>query len=426
MAGDVLIGRYELGERIGSGGMSTVVRAFDARLERYVAVKLLAEHLADDTQFVQRFQREAKSAARLVHPNIVQVFDYGFDPDKGRYYIVMEYVQGRSGAQLLTEHGRLSVEGTLHLADGACKALAHAHRHGVIHRDVKPGNIMLADDGQVKLADFGIAWAGDALQVTQHGAVLGTVSYLAPEQASGDKATPQADIYGLGVVIFQLMTGRLPFTGISLSDLVLAQRDQRPPRLDRLVSGVPSHVATAVEAALSYDPADRPTSASQLREMLHGIDQTAATRIGGAEDATQITRLGDGGAPTGATRVVSRRAALTGGIAAPAAGVPTGVQRLQPRAAAPVEQPWPGVDAGYDDAPAAPGRGRSGKSAKAAAPKRSAGSRFAKVLVVGAVMAGAGGACGYYISDQLSGLDVTSGSKNLPTVVDDLKSALGQ
>jgi serine/threonine-protein kinase len=426
MAGDVLIGRYELGDRIGSGGMSTVVRAFDARLERYVAVKLLAEHLADDTQFVQRFQREAKSAARLVHPNIVQVFDYGFDPDKGRYYIVMEYVQGRSGAQLLTEHGRLSVEGTLHLADGACKALAHAHRHGVIHRDVKPGNIMLADDGQVKLADFGIAWAGDALQVTQHGAVLGTVSYLAPEQASGGKATPQADIYGLGVVIFQLMTGRLPFTGISLSDLVLAQRDQRPPRLDRLVSGVPSHVATAVEAALSYDPADRPASASQLREMLHGIDQTAATRIGGGEDATQITRLGDGGEPTGATRV-SRRAALTGGMAAAPTGAATGVQRLQPRAAAPAEQPWPADGGAYDDGyGAAPASSRGGRPAKAAAPRGSTGGRIAKVLIVGAVMAGAGGAAGYYVSDQLSGLDVTDGGKNLPTVVQDLKSALGQ
>ncbi len=230
MSGDVLIGRYELGERIGSGGMARVVRAFDRRLERTVAVKLLAEHLADDPQFVQRFQREAKSAARLVHPNIVQVFDYGFDPDKGRYYIVMEYVQGRSGAQLLQEHGRLSVDTTLHLADGACRALTNAHRHGVIHRDVKPGNLMLADDGQVKLTDFGIAWAGDSLSVTAHGAVLGTVAYLAPEQASGDKASPLADVYGLGVVIFQLMTGRLPFAGQTLSELVLAQRDHRPPR----------------------------------------------------------------------------------------------------------------------------------------------------------------------------------------------------
>ncbi|MDO9354178.1 MAG: serine/threonine-protein kinase [Solirubrobacteraceae bacterium] len=431
MAGDVLIGRYELGDRIGSGGMSTVVRAFDARLERYVAVKVLAEHLADDTQFVQRFQREAKSAARLVHPNIVQVFDYGFDPDKGRYYIVMEYVQGRSGAQLLTEHGRLSVDGTLHLADGACRGLAHAHRHGVIHRDVKPGNLMLADDGQVKLADFGIAWAGDALQVTQHGAVLGTVSYLAPEQASGDKASPQADIYGLGVVTFQLMTGRLPFTGVSLSDLVLAQRDSRPPRLDRLVSGVPPHVADAVERALSYDPAERPGSATELRELLAGMDATAATRLGAVEDATQVTRLGDG-EPTGVTRV-SRRAALTGGMAAPtSAGQPTGVQRLQPRAAP--EPAWPddgyddGHDDGYGDGRGAPARSSRGRQKAVSQPRQkgSAGSRIAKVLVVGAVMASLGGAFGVYLSDQLSSFDVTGGGGSLSSVVDDLRSALGQ
>ncbi len=428
MAGDVLIGRYELGERIGSGGMSTVVRAFDSRLERYVAVKLLAEHLADDTQFVQRFQREAKSAARLVHPNIVQVFDYGFDPDKGRYYIVMELVQGRSGAQLLTEHGRLSVEGTLHLADGACRALAHAHRHGVIHRDVKPGNIMLADDGQVKLADFGIAWAGDALQVTQHGAVLGTASYLAPEQASGQKATPQADIYGLGVVIFQLMTGRLPFTGVSLADMVLAQREQRPPRLDRLVSGVPAHVADAVELALSYDPARRPASAMQLRDMLAGVEHTAATRVGSDEDATQVTRLGSD-EPTGVTRV-SRRAALTGGLASPAtaAGSPTGVQRLQPRAAPVPEPAWAddGHDdrGGYDQPPAgrAPGRAQ-GRQPK---PKRSAGARFLTALVVGVVMASLGGAFGVYLSDQLSSFDVTGGGGDLSSLVGDLRSALGQ
>ena len=427
MAGDVLIGRYELGERIGSGGMSTVVRAFDARLERYVAVKLLAEHLADDQQFVQRFQREAKAAARLVHPNIVQVFDYGFDPDKGRYYIVMEYVPGRSGAQLLTEHGRLSVDGTLHLADGACRGLTHAHRGGVIHRDVKPGNILLADDGQVKLADFGIAWAGDALQVTQHGAVLGTVSYLAPEQASGDKATPQADIYGLGVVIFQLMTGRLPFTGISLSDLVLAQRDQRPPRLDRLVAGVPPHVAEAVDRALSFDPAHRPASAAALREMLAGGEPTSATRVGSDEDATQITRPGDA---TGATRV-TRRGALTGGAAAVPAGNPTGVQRLQPRKSAARAPAWP--DQGYDrdqagrsPEPARRGRGRGAATVAEPRRKGSFGATLLKMLIVGAVMAGLGVAFGLYLSDQLSSFDITGGDGDLPALVDGFRSALDQ
>ena len=425
MSSDVLIGRYEIGERIGSGGMSTVVRAFDSRLERNVAVKLLAEHLADDQQFVQRFQREAKSAARLVHPNIVQVFDYGFDPDKGRYYIVMEYVQGRSGAQLLSQHGRLSIEGALHLADGACQALSHAHRHGVIHRDVKPGNIMLADDGQVKLADFGIAWAGDALQVTQHGAVLGTVSYLAPEQASGDKATPQADIYGLGVVIFQLITGRLPFTGVSLPDLVLAQREQRPPALDRLVPGVPSHVAAAVARALSFDPADRPATALELRALLGGADETQATRYGGAEDATSVTQLGE---PTGARGRVSRRAALTGGLAAApdAAADGTSVQRLQPRPASDHTGPQ-----GAYGAPAAPQR--AAKAPRGAKPpaqprtKRSAGRTAAALLLVGAVFAAAGGAFGMWLSDQSSAFTVQSSEgDDLPTLVRDLESALEQ
>ncbi len=161
MSAEVIVGRYELGDRLGAGGMSTVVLAFDRRLERYVAVKLLAEHLADDTQFVSRFRREALAAARLVHPNIVQVFDFGLDETSGRHYIVMEYIRGQSGAQILRDEGRLSVPDALHLVDGSCRGLHYAHRNGVVHRDVKPGNLLRSDEGQVKLADFGIAKATD-------------------------------------------------------------------------------------------------------------------------------------------------------------------------------------------------------------------------------------------------------------------------
>jgi len=205
MNASLIAGRYELGDRLGYGGMSTVQIAVDHRLERQVAVKLLAEHLADDSQFISRFRREALSAARLVHPNIVQVFDFGLDEASGRHYIVMEYIRGRSGAEILREETRLSVPDALLLVDGACRGLAHAHRMGVIHRDVKPGNILCSDDGAVKLADFGIAKAmsAQASQITQAGSVLGTAAYLAPEQALGGDVGPRADLYGLGVVTYQ-------------------------------------------------------------------------------------------------------------------------------------------------------------------------------------------------------------------------------
>jgi serine/threonine protein kinase len=172
LSAEVIIGRYELGDRLGAGGMSTVLLAFDRRLERYVAVKLLAEHLADDTQFVSRFRREALAAARLVHPNIVQVFDFGLDETSGRHYIVMEYIRGQSGAQILRDEGKLSVHDALHLVDGSCRGLHYAHRNGVVHRDVKPGNLLRSEEGQVKLADFGIAKATDGSAITQAGSVL--------------------------------------------------------------------------------------------------------------------------------------------------------------------------------------------------------------------------------------------------------------
>ena len=201
MAGQVIAGRYELTRRLGVGGMSTVHLAFDRRLERQVAVKLLAEHLAHDEQFVTRFRREALSVAQLVHPNIVQVFDFGMDEPSGRHYLVMEYVRGQSGAELLREHGHLGVDETLSLVAQACLGLQDAHRHGVVHRDVKPGNLLRAEDGVTKLADFGIAKAADDVSgITQVGSVLGTAAYLAPEQAHGEAAGPAADIYALGVV----------------------------------------------------------------------------------------------------------------------------------------------------------------------------------------------------------------------------------
>jgi serine/threonine protein kinase len=299
----LIAGRYELGERLGFGGMSTVQVAVDRRLERQVAVKLLAEHLADDSQFISRFRREALAAARLVHPNIVQVFDFGLDEASGRHYIVMEYIRGRSGAEILREETRLGVGDTLELVDGACRGLAHAHRMGVIHRDVKPGNILSPVEGAVKLADFGIAKAlgSQTSQITQAGSVLGTAAYLAPEQASGGEVGPAADLYGLGVVTYQLLAGRLPYEAASLTELALMQERQVPVRLDELASEVPASLALAVQRALAIDPAQRYASADEMRAALHDGARGIAPA---GEDATAATALLTRREPTAATRAV--------------------------------------------------------------------------------------------------------------------------
>ena len=208
--------------------MSTVHLALDLRLERQVAVKLLAEHLAEDPAFVSRFQREAQAAARLVHPNIVQVFDSGRDERTGQYFIVMEYIEGSSCAEILRDEGWVEVDEALAIIEQACEGLHYAHRHGVVHRDVKPGNLLRAREGEVKLADFGIAKATEQSSITQVGSVLGTAAYLAPEQARGEEAGPSADLYALGVVTYQLISGRLPYEATSLTELALKQQQEEP------------------------------------------------------------------------------------------------------------------------------------------------------------------------------------------------------
>jgi serine/threonine-protein kinase len=304
-SGDLLSGRYELKERLGSGGMSTVRLAFDRRLERHVAVKLLAEHLADDRQFVSRFRREALSAARLVHNNIVQVFDFGFDDDSGRYFIVMEAVRGQSGAQLLHERGYLSVPETISIVGQAARGLDYAHRNGVIHRDVKPGNILLAEDGTVKIADFGIAKAmSEESSITQIGSVVGTASYLAPEQATGGDVGPAADIYALGVVTYQMLAARLPYEADSLAALALKQQREAPPLLDQLNAEVPPEIGLVVDRALSLEPDMRYSSAelyaTALTEGVAGVGPVVDP------DRTRVSPVT--GPFTGQTAIVPRGA----------------------------------------------------------------------------------------------------------------------
>jgi serine/threonine protein kinase len=344
MAGQILAGRYELGSRLGVGGMSTVVSAFDERLEREVAIKLLAEHLADDSQFVTRFRREALAAAKLVHPNIVQVFDFGFDDPTHRHYIAMELVRGQSGAEILRDEGVLDVRDALSIVAQACRGLEYAHRNGVVHRDVKPGNLMRGEDGVVKLADFGIAKAiSDESSITQVGSVLGTAAYLAPEQAAGEQAGPAADLYALGVVTYQFLSGRLPYEAQSLTELALKQQREVPPRLDELNPDVSPQLALAVDRALALDPRQRPPSADDLRRALadgaRGVGPaTSETRVAGpATTATTVRGVvgsdtgvtGVAGAPVQARQPRAPRAPRP--VAAPPPSAPTAAARRTPR-----------------------------------------------------------------------------------------------
>ncbi|HET8864006.1 MAG TPA: protein kinase [Solirubrobacterales bacterium] len=303
MEAGTLSGRYDLGDRLGSGGMSNVYRATDLTLERTVAVKILAEHLSDDERFVARFRREALAVAKLIHPNIVQVYDTGID--EGRHYIVMEYVEGRSGAQILQRQGPLDPETAAEAGVQACAGLDYAHRRGIIHRDVKPGNLMVVGGPvgggpmTVKLTDFGIARALAQTRITQVGSVVGTAAYLAPEQVRGEEATPATDVYALGVVLYQFLTGRLPHEGSTLAELAVRQQNERPLPPSTYNEAVPETLGGAVLRALEGDPARRYASADELAGGLQlGLqgedvtlplddDGTAATSVLGGEEATR-------------------------------------------------------------------------------------------------------------------------------------------
>ena len=344
-----IAGRYRVEGRLGIGGMSTVHLAFDERLERYVALKLLAEHLADDPLFVSRFRREALAAARLVHPNIVQVFDFGFDEGHHQHFIVMEHVPGHSCAELLRDRGHLDVEQAVEIVAQACRGLDYAHRNGVVHRDVKPGNLLVSDADVVKLADFGIARATDQSSITQVGSVLGTAAYLAPEQARGEEAGPRADLYSLGVVAYQLLSGRLPYEATSLSELALKQQRESPIPVDELNPRVPPELGLAVATALAIDQHSRPGDAivfaEALRDGAHGINPVSS----GAPTA----HLGTGAS----TRVLPNRDA------------PTAATRVEPRKQSPRSRPEPGRPAGARE----PTKGGPPQSARAAERSRPRG-----------------------------------------------------
>ncbi len=306
--------RYELTQHIARGGMAEVYRAQDRLLGRPVALKVLFPELSVDRSFVERFRREAQAAANLSHPNIVPVFDWG--EDQGTYFIVMEYVDGRPLSSVLRSSGSMQAERIASIGADVAAALSYAHRHGVVHRDIKPGNILLTDDGMVKVTDFGIARAVNTEEsLTQTGAVMGTATYFSPEQAQGYGVDGRSDIYSLGVVLYEMATGRPPFVG-ETPVAVASKHVRESPRAPReLNPGIPLALEAVIARAMAKEPEQRYQSAqelqSDLRSIAHGHSEVPAgalaTSVVAATPAAAVTGVvpGFGGSPgTAATQVL--------------------------------------------------------------------------------------------------------------------------
>jgi hypothetical protein len=265
MTGNRIADRYRIVAPLGEGGMATICRAVDEQLGREVAVKLLREQFGTDSRFAARFRAEARAAAALNHPNIVNVFDYG--TDAGTQYIVMQLVDGQDLSTVLRRHGPLPIDDAVHVAIQVAAALEAAHRRGIVHRDVKPGNILVDEDGDVKVTDFGIARAVAEASITVTGTTLGSVHYFSPEQARGDEVTGASDVYSLGIVLYEMVTGRRPFEGDSAAGVALRRlnEDPKPPSTHR---PIPRGLEAIILRALARDPQRRYADGGAFAEAL--------------------------------------------------------------------------------------------------------------------------------------------------------------
>lgn len=326
--GELLAGRYELIQPIGSGGMATVWRARDTRLGRQVAVKLLRPEFAEDAEFLRRFETEARHAASLSHPNVAAVHDT--DVDDERRFIVMELVDGPSVADVIAQRGPVEPSVAVEIAAAAARALAAAHRRGLIHRDVKPANLLIGRDGRVRLADFGIARALTSSRATTPGTVLGSIPYLSPEQARGEEATAAGDIFSLGVVLFEMLTGSLPWEADTPAAMATARLHVPADPPSERVGTLPEGLDAIVGRALELDPGSRYPSARVLADSLEGWSRRHRAGVGAR---SQIRR-----ATTALAASVLPIAAGSGLGAGSAGSSPGGVARPNPFAAQPLSR----------------------------------------------------------------------------------------
>ena len=308
MTNRVLDQRYELLERVGGGGMADVYKAQDRLLDRPVAVKILHAQFQSDEEFIEKFHREAQAAARLSHPNIVNIYDVGASGDD--HYIVMEYVPGRTLKELIQQRGHLAPEEALTITGEIAEALAHAHANGLVHCDIKPHNILMMNGQTAKVADFGIARAVTESTMTYSGNVIGSVHYFSPEQAKGTMITPKSDVYSLGVVLYEMLTGELPFTGENPVAIAMKHLQDEPTPVRRIDPDIPPVVEALVSRMMAKDPAMRPSSDEVVREVEQAKTMLNGNAPAAAPDpyATQVLPRVGGAGVNGAGGIPSRRA----------------------------------------------------------------------------------------------------------------------
>ncbi|GLU90259.1 Stk1 family PASTA domain-containing Ser/Thr kinase [Agromyces sp. NBRC 114283] len=356
MLGRLIDGRYQVRSRIARGGMATVYLATDLRLERRVAIKIMHGHLADDNTFKTRFVQEARSAARLAHPNVVNVFDQGQDADMA--YLVMEYLPGITLRDLLKDYQRLTPEQTVDIMDAVLAGLAAAHKAGIVHRDLKPENVLLADDGRIKLGDFGLARAASANTATGQ-ALLGTIAYLSPELVTRGVADARSDIYAVGIMMYEMLTGEQPYVGEAPMQIAYQHANDQVPTPSSKFSGVPPELDELVLWATSRDPEQRPADARAMLDRLREVEGAVRGVAGPVPALDQPTMVLADATATAETRVLNPASAP----------VPTAL-------AAPEEQ----------------GEESAALSARASARKRKGYWLFALVLL----LAGLAGGTGWY------------------------------